>query len=835
MEEVTGPMGTPDTTLRATSPNLASPTPAARNLQTRRHRIGHDGSPDGEGGHQRGAGDSDAVDGRAHPALTAWARAAAVAVLVIAGLNCVGWASGIDLLTRGFPSSPQMPPWTAVLQAVAAGAILVLCGRPSAVRVWVGGGLAAASGLLGVVFLAEYLTNRSFGLTQVLFSEAVSTMPDTWPGRRPSPTASSSVLLVSVAAAVMHLDRRWTRVVWAVCLPAAVVMPILALLAELFGVDPLKGQALPSIVSVLLLVAAALLARPDRHPLAWLLARPDRRTLIQMAGIVSGLPILVGLARLVFLGVGVRPETERVLSLAVGTAVIGAAALYFFQREQRLLTEKEHRADAEARYRLLADNAVDVVAHVRGTEILWMSPSSEEAYGDPPEQWIGKDFTPRIHPDDLDTVITALQKGAADGSAGARCRILTASGDYRWVEFRGKPCFDARGNPQGVITSARIIDAQVAAEQQIKADAERFASIVENAPWAISVRDMQHRYTMVNDAFCQMLGHESAGDVIGRTEHEILSPDALERAQLAETRLLAGQSVIENESIKNGHGNTPVMTQRFPLRDSAGAITELVTMRTDITLRKRIEDQAADRVRWEERIWAAISDGRLLVFSQPIVDIATRETVAEELLVRLRAADSTDILPPSAFLPQCEKHGLIPVIDRYMVGNAIDLAHTGREVSVNITGRTIGDPTAMDEILAAITTAGPEVAQKMIFEITETMALTSPDTAKTFCERMRDLGCRVALDDFGTGYGGLTEIRHLDVDTLKIDRSFVQHMLEDDEDERVAKIVILVAREYGLTTVAEGVESEAALNRLAELGADRAQGYFFSKPKPVVW
>ena len=276
------------------------------------------------------------------------------------------------------------------------------------------------------------------------------------------------------------------------------------------------------------------------------------------------------------------------------------------------------------------------------------------------------------------------------------------------------------------------------------------------------------------------------------------------------------------------------MTQRFPLNDAAGAMAELVTIQTDITHRKTIEQEIAERDMWAERIEAAIGDGRLLVYSQPIVDIATRRTVSEELLVRLRAEETEQILPPIEFLPQCERYGLLPMIDRYMIGRAIDLARTGRHVSVNITGQTIADATTMDGILEALTIAGPEVTDKIAFEITETTALASLEIAKAFSVSMQDRGCRVALDDFGTGYGTFTELRHLALYALKIDLSFVQNMLEDHQDERVVRIIISVAREYGLTTIAEGVESEAMLERLAELGADLAQGYLFAKPMPIV-
>jgi len=478
---------------------------------------------------------------------------------------------------------------------------------------------------------------------------------------------------------------------------------------------------------------------------------------------------------------------------------------------------------------------VDVITHQRGRKIVWVSPSIHAAFGWLPEQWIGTDLSRSSHPDELGAVADALDEAGRGRSTVVRHRVRTAAGGYRWVETRAGPFFDAEGNADGILAAARIIDDQVEAEQQIKVEKARFEAVVANTPSAISVRDLGHRYTLVNDAFCRLFGQASADEVIGRNEAEILSPEALEHSRRAALRLLDGESSIEEESVIVGRDDTLVMTQRFPLRDSAGAITELVTIRTDITLGKKAQREAAERAVWEERIWAAIGNGTLLVYAQPIVDIGTRETVAEELLVRLGSVEDEAILAPGEFLPQCEKYGLITVIDRYMVGCAIDLAHAGRKVSVNITGQTIGDRATMGEILQALTAAGPVATAKINFEITETIALASPDIAKTFSQGMRDLGCRVALDDFGTGYGAFTELRNLDLDALKIDQGFVQNILESQGDERAVKTIVLIAREYGLTTVAEGVESEAVLERLAELGVDRAQGYLFSKPQPVVW
>ena len=493
------------------------------------------------------------------------------------------------------------------------------------------------------------------------------------------------------------------------------------------------------------------------------------------------------------------------------------------------------RADAEAHYGLLADNASDVIVHLRGRELVWISPSGEAALGWQREQWIGTDFTPHVHPDDLDAVAAVLQEIAHGESAAARIRARNADGGYNWIEARGRPFIDEEGNTDGATIAMRFIDEQVAAEQQLKANRARFEAVVANAPSAISVRDLELRYTLVNEAFCQLFGETSVGDVIGRTEDAVLPPDVLERSERAAVRQLAGDNFVEEESIHIGPEHVSVLTQRFSLRNSAGAIAELVTMRTDITHRKRIEQAAAERAKWEERIRAAISGGRLLVYSQPIVDITTRETVDEELLVRLRSSDEERILLPAEFLPQCERHGLMPVIDRQMIGRAIELARTGRRISVNITADTIGDAAVMSEIFQALATAGPAVTDKIMFEITETTALASPAIAKTFSRSMRDLGCRVALDDFGTGYGTFTELRVLDLYELKIDQSFVKNLLEDSDDARVVNTIVYVARQYGLTTVAEGVETEGTLNKLAELGVDRAQGYLFARPAPIVW
>ena len=582
--------------------------------------------------------------------------------------------------------------------------------------------------------------------------------------------------------------------------------------------DAQQRATIAQVAAALLLLAALILSD---WLLRHLLTRPVARTLEDVTTVAAG-------------------DHDRTISGAGlrEIAVLAAAAESMRDSLRKALLENERvssqRADAEVHYRFLADNAVDVIAHLRGQEVVWISRSAENAFGWPTERWIGSNISDRIHPDDLHAAATLLGEVSDRGWGHARLRIGTVDDDYHWVETHGKSFIDDEDASKGVICSFRVVDEQVAAEQLLESDRGRFEAVTANTPSAVSITDLEHRYTVVNDAYCELFGAESVRDVIGRRENDLLPSEAFERSRLAVDRLVMGDRFVEEELIRLGTDDGIwVMTQRFGLRNRRGDIAELVAIRTDITHRKQIEREAAERVLWEERVQTAISEGRLLVYTQPIVDIATAQEVEEELLVRLRAPSTGQILAPSEFLPQCQRHGLMPVIDQYMVERAIEMARAGRTVCVNISAQTIGNPAAMKDILEKLSAAGPDLAKKLVFEITETTALTSLEIARSFSRSTTSLGCRVALDDFGTGYGAFTELRNLDLDVLKIDLSFVQNMLEDPDDERVVRTIIFVARQYGLTTVAEGVETEALLRRLAELGVDRAQGYLFGKPTPI--
>ncbi len=188
---------------------------------------------------------------------------------------------------------------------------------------------------------------------------------------------------------------------------------------------------------------------------------------------------------------------------------------------------------------------------------------------------------------------------------------------------------------------------------------------------------------------------------------------------------------------------------------------------------------------------------------------------------------------PDEFLPQAERFGLMHVIDSFMVGHAIDLAVAGRTISVNLSAHSLQDQRLANEVLARLAVT-PQAASRLTFEITETAAMNTLVNAREFSTRLAELGAGMALDDFGTGYGTFTELRNLALKSLKIDRSFVSSLAQSPADQHIVRTIVAIAAEFGLTTIAEGVEDKASLRMLRDMGVDQAQGFLIAAPAPVI-
>lgn len=240
-----------------------------------------------------------------------------------------------------------------------------------------------------------------------------------------------------------------------------------------------------------------------------------------------------------------------------------------------------------------------------------------------------------------------------------------------------------------------------------------------------------------------------------------------------------------------------------------------------------------------ERLWLeralkeALESDELSLEYQPCFDLQTRRPVSVEALVRWRTADGS-FVPPSRFVPVAEQCGLILQIGDWVLRRVCEqLADWQRSqvplvpISVNISVQQL--PHTAGAVAAMVQEVGID-ASLLHFEITESAAMQDSQQHIGSLQALRRLGSRILIDDFGTGYSNLSYLKHLPVDTLKIDRAFVRDMAQDPNDAAIVGAIAAVARSLGLHLVAEGIESAEQLECLRKLDCACGQGSYFSPP-----
>jgi diguanylate cyclase (GGDEF)-like protein/PAS domain S-box-containing protein len=240
---------------------------------------------------------------------------------------------------------------------------------------------------------------------------------------------------------------------------------------------------------------------------------------------------------------------------------------------------------------------------------------------------------------------------------------------------------------------------------------------------------------------------------------------------------------------------------------------------------------------WRNILEDAIANDKFVLFYQPIRNIKTNETSHFECLIRLQQDDGA-MLMPSDFVFRAEELGLISRIDRIVLKKAVEqhleFNKQGKEykLSVNISKRSFDDPAIFDDFAEIF--SNPEVdQQRIIFEITDSAAVSNYLSTNVLINQIRGLGCILALNDFGVEYPSLHYLKNAPVDYVKIDGSLIRHLDKNNDDRIFVKGLIEMAHAFGKKTVAEFVESEDILTILKDFGIDYAQGYHIGRPEAM--
>jgi diguanylate cyclase (GGDEF)-like protein/PAS domain S-box-containing protein len=232
----------------------------------------------------------------------------------------------------------------------------------------------------------------------------------------------------------------------------------------------------------------------------------------------------------------------------------------------------------------------------------------------------------------------------------------------------------------------------------------------------------------------------------------------------------------------------------------------------------------------------ALARHELQLFYQPIVEVATGRIRKAEALLRW-SHPAHGSISPARFIPLAEESGLILAIGDWVVEEAIASIERWRarygsvvEVSVNNSPVQFEQPGQCHWLDRLARSSLPP--HSLTIEITEGVLVKDSEQVRGCLQRMRELGAKVSIDDFGTGFSALSYLKHFDVDYLKIDKSFVANLIEDDSDQALTEAIIDMAHKLGIQTIAEGVENGAQRDLLARFGCDYIQGYLYSRPVP---
>jgi PAS domain S-box-containing protein len=498
------------------------------------------------------------------------------------------------------------------------------------------------------------------------------------------------------------------------------------------------------------------------------------------------------------------------------------------------------KAEEDARVRASVLDVADaaVVALDRSGRVTRWSDGAQRLYGWTADEVIDRPITDLLLGDvALEEIKAIMARIHQAGYHESRFEVMRKDGSTFPALVRDAAVYGTDGELTGVVGVSVDLSESVEAERQLREARDFSRAVTDSMGEGVCALDVDGLLVYMNPAAETMLGW-TLEEAVGQPMHELIHCDgpgggggAAQECPLLVTRETGEVVRVEDDTFLRRDGTSFAVAYTAAPFETADGFRGSAYVFSDITQRKadreRLEHEV-EALTWIPKIREALDEERFVLHAQPIVDLATGQTVQHELLIRMNDPEGR-LVPPGLFLPVAEEHGLIAEIDRWVIREAAELARRGHAIELNVSAESLAQTGLLEFVAGELRRTGADPAL-LVFELTETALLRSEQTAKAFIEGIAALGCHLALDDFGTGYGGFTYLKRFPVDYLKIDIEFVRDLPRDEASQHVVHAVVNLARDFGQKTVAEGVEDAETLAMLREFGVDYAQGYFLGRP-----
>ncbi|HYP28590.1 MAG TPA: EAL domain-containing protein [Blastocatellia bacterium] len=564
---------------------------------------------------------------------------------------------------------------------------------------------------------------------------------------------------------------------------------------------------------------------------------------------------------------------------------VEASATQAEQAEQHLAQMLE----SEERFRSAFDHAPIGMALV-GHDGRWLQVNRSlcEILGYTEDEFLGMNFQAITCPDDLGDFLTHVNEVLEGKTATHQMekRYFHKLGHEVWVLTGISLIRDSQSRSQHIIFQIQDITNRKRAEEQLVHEAlhDALTGLPNRAYFMdqlqISLEEVKNskdhlfavlfldldRFKLINDSIGHMIGDQlligiahrlrkclRPGDKVARLggdEFTILldgirdASEAIEVADRIQKQVshpfnLGGYETFTTASIGIALSNIGYERPEDLLRDADTAMYQAKSLGKAryVIFDQGMHAHAMNLLQLETDLRRAIDRKEFFIHYQPIVSLETGKLSGFEALVRWQHPER-GLIPPENFIAVAEETGFIVPIGQWVLREACRQMRTWQDrispdlslsMSVNLSGKQFAHTNLIDQIVNILEVTGLD-PRRLKLEITESVVMENIEVATRMLEQLRALGVELSIDDFGTGYSSLSYLHRLPIDTLKIDRSFVSRISENNENREIVRTILMLAQNLGMGVVAEGVETREQLESLQELKCDRGQGYLFSRP-----